>query len=207
MAVFSASHCDHPLHAFCWRISIRGPRKHHGNSRCNGAPARSHTRLAILWTAFFMTLFKPEQLWWDAGFQLSFAAVIGVTEIGPRFQKAFAKIPETLGLRDSLAMTLSAQLTTPSAKCLSSHRSAISSQRLWCRSRCCLDSSEHWSALCGFHSDNWWDLQDTEQRNGSRVLQQCSQRHTLHRYLYDILRKHLLPPTPSSFGGGGAPQK
>lgn len=70
------------------------------------------TRLAILWTAFFMTIWKPEQLWWDAGFQLSFAAVIGVTEIGPRFQKAFAKIPETLGLRDSLAMTLAAQLTT-----------------------------------------------------------------------------------------------
>ncbi len=70
------------------------------------------TRLAILWTAFFMTLWKPEQLWWDAGFQLSFAAVIGVTEIGPRLQEAFSKIPETLGLRDSLAMTLAAQITT-----------------------------------------------------------------------------------------------
>ena len=70
------------------------------------------TRLAILWTAFFMTLFKPEQLWWDAGFQLSFAAVIGVTEIGPRLQRAFAKVPETLGLRDSLAATLAAQITT-----------------------------------------------------------------------------------------------
>lgn len=70
------------------------------------------TRLAILWTAFLMTLWKPEQLWWDAGFQLSFAAVIGVTEIGPRLQKAFEKIPKTLGLRDSLAMTLAAQLTT-----------------------------------------------------------------------------------------------
>ncbi|TSC59784.1 MAG: competence protein ComEC [Candidatus Peregrinibacteria bacterium Greene0416_62] len=70
------------------------------------------TRLAILWTAFAMTLWKPEQLWWDAGFQLSFAAVIGVTEIGPRLQKAFSKIPESLGLRDSLAMTLAAQITT-----------------------------------------------------------------------------------------------
>lgn len=70
------------------------------------------TRLAILWTAFFMTLSKPEQLWWDAGFQLSFAAVIGVTEIGPRLQRAFAKVPETLGLRDGLAATLAAQITT-----------------------------------------------------------------------------------------------
>lgn len=76
------------------------------------------TRLAILWTAFFMTLWKPEQLWWDAGFQLSFAAVIGVTEIGPRLQKAFSKIPETLGLRDSLAMTLAAQITTFSVSVL-----------------------------------------------------------------------------------------
>lgn len=70
------------------------------------------TRLAILWTAFVMTLWKPEQLWWDAGFQLSFAAVIGVTEIGPRLQRAFAKVPETLGLRDSLTATLAAQITT-----------------------------------------------------------------------------------------------
>ncbi len=70
------------------------------------------TRLAIAWTAMLMTAWKPEQLWWDAGFQLSFAAIIGVTEIGPRFKKAFTKIPETLGLRDSLAATLAAQITT-----------------------------------------------------------------------------------------------
>ncbi len=70
------------------------------------------TRLAIAWTAMLMTAWKPEQLWWDAGFQLSFAAIIGVTEIGPRLKKAFAKIPETLGLRDSLAATLAAQGTT-----------------------------------------------------------------------------------------------
>jgi competence protein ComEC len=70
------------------------------------------TRLAIVWTAMLMTAWKPEQLWWDAGFQLSFAAIIGVTEFGPRFKKTFTRIPETLGLRDSLAATLAAQLTT-----------------------------------------------------------------------------------------------
>jgi competence protein ComEC len=70
------------------------------------------TRLAILWTATLMTIWKPEQLWWDAGFQLSFAAVIGITEIGTKLKQRFTLVPETLGLRDSLAATLSAQLTT-----------------------------------------------------------------------------------------------
>jgi len=72
----------------------------------------AHTRLTIAWSALLMAAAKPEQLWWDAGFHLSFAAVIGVTELGPRLQHLFRRIPEVLGLRDSVAMTIAAQLTT-----------------------------------------------------------------------------------------------
>lgn len=71
-----------------------------------------HARLAILWTAFAMTLWNPLQLWHDAGFQLSFLAVIGLTECMPILQKYLAKIPATLGLRDTLLATLAAQITT-----------------------------------------------------------------------------------------------
>lgn len=71
-----------------------------------------HARLAILWTAFGMTLWNPLQLWHDAGFQLSFFAVIGLTECMPVLQKYLSKIPATLGLKDALLATLSAQITT-----------------------------------------------------------------------------------------------
>jgi competence protein ComEC len=70
------------------------------------------TRLAIAWTALCMAAWSPEQLWWDSGFHLSFAAVIGVTEIGPLLKKSLTRIPEAMGVRESLAMTLAAQIAT-----------------------------------------------------------------------------------------------
>ncbi len=69
-------------------------------------------RLTILWTAFFMLLWNPMQIWYDASFQLSFLAVIGITELGPYLKTAFKKVPETFGIRQSLIATLAAQAGT-----------------------------------------------------------------------------------------------
>ena len=67
-------------------------------------------RLAILWTAFFMLAWNPKQLWYDAGFQLSFFAVLGLTELGPLLNRWFARVPSVLGIREALQMTCAAQI-------------------------------------------------------------------------------------------------
>lgn len=69
-----------------------------------------HRRLAILWTLFFMTVWNPQVLWNDAGFQLSFLAVIGLLECGPFLAPFLAWAPETFAIRDSLQTTLAAQI-------------------------------------------------------------------------------------------------
>lgn len=69
------------------------------------------TRRAILWTAFLMLLWNPMQLWWDASFQLSFLAVIGITELQPAFKKFLQHIPDSFGIRETLTVTLAAQCT------------------------------------------------------------------------------------------------
>ncbi len=71
----------------------------------------AHTRLAVLWTLFFMLIYNPKFLWYDAGFQLSFLAVIGLMEISPHLDKYFTKIPKFCGIREALQMTISAQLS------------------------------------------------------------------------------------------------
>lgn len=70
------------------------------------------TRLTILWTAFFMLVWNPKQLWYDAGFQLSFLSLLGITEVSPLLEPLVRWIPEKFGLRQSLQLTLSAQVTT-----------------------------------------------------------------------------------------------
>ena len=72
---------------------------------------QADTRLAILWTAAAMIFWNPARLWTDGGFQLSFAAVIGLTELTPILLPLFQRIPQALGLRESLLTTISAQLT------------------------------------------------------------------------------------------------
>lgn len=69
-----------------------------------------HIRLSILWTVLFMTIANPKILWYDAGFQLSFLAVIGLTEFGPLLDRFFSRVPETLAVRESLQMTIAAQV-------------------------------------------------------------------------------------------------
>lgn len=70
-----------------------------------------HARLAILWTAFLMLLWNPLLLWHDAGFQLSFLAVIGLSELRPLLEKPLGNVPAVLGIKDALLATIAAQLT------------------------------------------------------------------------------------------------
>ncbi len=69
-------------------------------------------RLSILWTAFVMLCWNPLYLWYDAGFQLSFLAVIGIAEFSDPLKKLFRHVPETLALRESLVATMAAQIAT-----------------------------------------------------------------------------------------------
>ncbi len=73
---------------------------------------KAELRLMILWAAFPMLLWKPQYLWWDAGFQLSFLAVAGLVETGALLHPLTRFFPDALGIRESLAATLSAQLFT-----------------------------------------------------------------------------------------------
>jgi len=66
--------------------------------------------LSVLWTALFMVAWNPKILWYDAGFQLSFLAVIGLIEISPLLEKYMKRVPQTLAIRESLTMTIAAQI-------------------------------------------------------------------------------------------------
>ncbi len=70
------------------------------------------TRLSILWTGFLMTAGNPLMLWYDASFQLSFLAVIGLAELSTPLKRWFRAVPETLAIRESLTATVAAQIAT-----------------------------------------------------------------------------------------------
>ena len=67
-------------------------------------------RLTVLWAAFLMTVLNPRILWYDAGFQLSFLAVIGMMETAPLLDPVFRRVTNTLAIRDSLQMTVAVQI-------------------------------------------------------------------------------------------------
>jgi len=71
---------------------------------------QSNIHITILFTAFFMVLWNPKILWWDVGFQLSFAAVLGLIYVAPLFERSIEKLPEAFGVREAILMTLSAQV-------------------------------------------------------------------------------------------------
>lgn len=75
------------------------------------AGRQSNIHILILFTAFLMVLWNPKTLWWDAGFQLSFAAVLGLIYIAPLFDKYAQKLPQAFGIREAIQLTLSAQVT------------------------------------------------------------------------------------------------
>lgn len=68
-------------------------------------------RNAIILTAFFMVLFNPEILRFDAGFQLSFLALLGIIYLSPALKNIF-KAKEGTGIlnwRENFWTTFSAQ--------------------------------------------------------------------------------------------------
>lgn len=70
-----------------------------------------HVGLAFVLTASAMVCWNPKILLHDVSFQLSFAAVAGLIFVGPLLEKYFAKIPNKFAIRESLLLTLSAQIT------------------------------------------------------------------------------------------------
>jgi competence protein ComEC len=66
--------------------------------------------LSVLWTALLMISWNPKILWYDASFQLSFLAVIGLIEISPVLEPYLTRVPRTLAMRESLTMTIAAQI-------------------------------------------------------------------------------------------------
>ncbi len=65
---------------------------------------------ALIFTALIMLLFNPKLLKNDLGFQLSFLSVLGIISLFPVLEKWFRKIPQFSGIRQSVQITLSAQL-------------------------------------------------------------------------------------------------
>jgi competence protein ComEC len=72
---------------------------------------QNDARIATAWTACIMLLWNPWMLWADAGFQLSFLAVIGLIELTPFLEPLLKWIPEAGGIREALTATLAAQFT------------------------------------------------------------------------------------------------
>lgn len=66
----------------------------------------------LILTAVVMALINPYILAWDAGFQLSFLATIGLIYLSPVLKPYFLKIPENFSLQENLLSTLSAIIIT-----------------------------------------------------------------------------------------------
>lgn len=67
---------------------------------------------AIVFAGALMLFFNPYLLRYDAGFQLSFLAALGLIYLAPRFNKWFSRLPNFLSFRTNLSATLSAQIMT-----------------------------------------------------------------------------------------------
>lgn len=65
---------------------------------------------ALALAAAVMAALDPIILRYDVGFQLSFAATMGLVFISPVIERYFQKLPSVFNLKETMAMTLSAQL-------------------------------------------------------------------------------------------------
>jgi competence protein ComEC len=70
-----------------------------------------HVGLALILTAAVMTFWNPRVLMSDVSFQLSFAAVAGLLFVSPLLEKWAEWIPNKFAIRESLLLTMSAQVT------------------------------------------------------------------------------------------------
>jgi competence protein ComEC len=66
----------------------------------------------LVLTAVVMALQNPLVLIWDAGFQLSFISTLGLVYVTPVIRNWFNKVPEIMGIRESLISTLAAITAT-----------------------------------------------------------------------------------------------
>ena len=66
--------------------------------------------LGLMISAFLMTLWNPKILVYDVGFQLSFLATLGIIAYSSVLEGFFKFVPKFFAIRESLMMTLSAQI-------------------------------------------------------------------------------------------------
>lgn len=67
---------------------------------------------ALCATALAMVLINPRILHWDVGFQLSFAATLGIVYLLPVFEKFTERLPDPLSLKTYLLTSMSAIFAT-----------------------------------------------------------------------------------------------
>jgi len=67
---------------------------------------------ALLFAAAAMLVFNPKILAFDVGFQLSFAATMGLVFLSPIFEKYFEKLPSVFGAKETFTTTMSAIVLT-----------------------------------------------------------------------------------------------
>ncbi|MFA5990952.1 MAG: ComEC/Rec2 family competence protein [Candidatus Doudnabacteria bacterium] len=67
---------------------------------------------ALFFAGGIMMLINPKILFWDIGFQLSFAATLGIVYFMPELNRATAGWPESWGIKTILLTTLSATFAT-----------------------------------------------------------------------------------------------
>jgi competence protein ComEC len=66
----------------------------------------------LIFAAAAMLVLNPKVLAFDVGFQLSFAATIGLIFLSPILEKYFKKFPSTFGIKESFVTTMSAIILT-----------------------------------------------------------------------------------------------
>ncbi|MEK7217468.1 MAG: ComEC/Rec2 family competence protein [Patescibacteria group bacterium] len=76
----------------------------------NGYGRMYDPKNSILLAAGVMIFLDPLALRFDVGFQLSFLAVLGLMYIGPILKEKFKKIPERFKLKETVLMSISAQI-------------------------------------------------------------------------------------------------
>jgi len=68
----------------------------------------------LIFTAAVMSLHNPWVIIFDAGFQLSFLATVGLVYLAPMIMPWFSRVPKFFGIQESVVSTLSAiVMTTP----------------------------------------------------------------------------------------------
>ncbi len=73
---------------------------------------RSHIGNILILTVFLMALINPFVILWDAGFQLSFLATLGLIYLNPLIEPFFTWAPKRFAIHESLIITSSAIIAT-----------------------------------------------------------------------------------------------